>query len=170
MIDHNDNIWSEESGPGSNGPASVEKLKEYGKKAYTPLLSVVHKYRDHFTPYLDALSHGLHASVERLEGEGATEADRFVSRFFRQAADGITEARQRLETKNLSDLTAYVAELANRRPGLMFSTSYVAGLFVGRLSRHIILARSSTGLDEKAVEDGDIPLTGRPTSLDQSIH
>jgi hypothetical protein len=170
MIDRNENIWSEELNSGATGPASVEKLKEKGKKAYTPLLSVLHKYRDHFTPYLDALSHGLRAGAERLEGDVATEADRFVSRFFRETADGVIEARQRLSTKELSSFTDYVVDLANRKPGLMFGTSYFAGLFVGRLSRHVLLARSSKGFSEKSSESVEPPFTAGLTSLDQSIH
>jgi hypothetical protein len=170
MIDQNETIRNEETAPGTNGPVSLEKMKEYGKKAYLPLLSVVHKYQDEFTPYLDALSKGLRGGVERLEAADATDADRYVSRFFREAAEGIGDARRRLETRELSDLTAFVSDLAARKPSLTFSTSYIAGLFFGRLSRHIIHGRAARNSTAEAPPAFEKPLSTELPSRDQSIH
>ncbi len=141
------------------GPGPFEMIKEYGKKASMPLLSVVHKYRDHFSPYFDAISCGLHASVEALERDGANDADRFVARLFREAEENISEARQKLATNDLSDFGTYALDLANKKPGLMFSASYIVGLFAGRLSKHVYRAHGASAS----------PAAGTPAG-DESIH
>lgn len=127
---------------GAKSPISVTKLKEYGMKAYRPLVDVVFKYQDEFTPYLTALAKGLQGGKESLSREGSTEAEQYVSQFFQQAADGLTQACQKLESKDVNGITTFLSEQAEQRPSVMFGTSYIAGIFFGRLGRHI--ARKST--------------------------
>lgn len=143
MINNNESILNEESSKGAIGPVSVDKLKEYGKKSYAPLLNVVFKYQDEFTPYLEALAKGLRGGVDSLNQENSSEAEKYVSQLLGEAADGIGQASSKLKTKNINDLTGYLTELAERRPSLMFSTSYIAGVFFGRLSRHVINKQKS---------------------------
>ncbi|MCM2349016.1 MAG: hypothetical protein NDI69_03280 [Bacteriovoracaceae bacterium] len=154
MINTNENTKFAEA-EGANGPVSVSKLKEYGKKAYLPIVDVVYKYQDEFTPYLNALVKGLQGGVEKLNAENATEAEKYVSQFFREASDGLDQARQKLESKDVNAITNFLHEQTEKRPGIMFSTSYIAGLFFGRLGRHI--ARQK-------------PLTNEPPAMDESIH
>jgi hypothetical protein len=143
MINNNESYNNEESTKGAIGPVSVDKLKEYGKKSYAPLLNVVFKYQDEFTPYLEALAKGLQGGVESLNKESSSEAEKYVSQLFREAADGINMASTKLKGKNINDLTSYLTELAEKRPSIMFSTSYIAGVFFGRLARHVITKERS---------------------------
>lgn len=154
MINTNENTNFDEA-EGANGPVSVSKLKEYGKKAYLPIVNVVYKYQDEFTPYLNALVKGLQGGVEKLNAENASDAEKYVSQFFREASDGLDQARQKLESKDINAITSFLHEQAEKRPSIMFSTSYIAGLFFGRLGRHI--ARQK-------------PLTNEPPAMDESIH
>lgn len=182
MINYNENNINEESATGANGPVSVEKLKDYGKKAYGPLLNVVHKYQDEFTPYLNALSKGLQGGVDSLSKENATEPEKYVSQFFREAADGLNEASKKLESKDPGELTSYLSNLAEKKPSIMFSTSYIAGLFFGRLARHVINKQrvnkssafnesdTSFSSDNFDADASSSTLTNEPPELDQSIH
>lgn len=133
----NDESINLESESGAKSPVSVTKLKEYGLKAYRPLIDVVYKYQDEFTPYLAALAKGLEGGKESLSREGASDAEKYVAQFFQQAADGLNQACQKLEAKDINALTSFLSEQAEARPSVMFSTSYIAGIFFGRLGRHV---------------------------------
>jgi len=133
----NDESINLESESGAKSPITVTKLKEYGLKAYKPLIEVVYKYQDEFTPYLSALAKGLEGGKESLSREGSSEAERYVAQFFQQAADGLNQACQKLESKDINALTSFLSEQAEARPSVMFSTSYIAGIFFGRLGRHV---------------------------------
>lgn len=123
---------------GENRPISVTKLKEYGMKAYGPIIDVVYKYQDEFTPYLNALVKGLQGGVERLSAEGASDAERYVSRFFQEASQSIEGIGQKLASKDVNSIKEFLQEQGRVRPSVMFSSSYIAGLLFGRLGRHII--------------------------------
>lgn len=141
-MDMNEEQMNSDIETGAKSPISITKLKEYGTKAYQPLINVVYKYQDEFTPYLTALAKGLEGGKESLSREGASEAEQYVAQFFQQAADGLNQACQKLESKDINALTTFLTEQAEQRPSVMFSTSYIAGLFFGRLGRHI--ARKGT--------------------------
>lgn len=153
MINDSENSNSNQTS-GANGPVSVGKLKEYGKQAYSPLVEVVHKYQDEIVPYISALARGLRGGLDSLSKENASEADRYVSQFFKEAADGLTKACEKLESKDYNALSSFITEQAEGRPSLMFGTSYVAGLFLGRLGRH--LARQKTKTNEPPSFQGTV--------------
>ncbi len=132
-----DGIEMNDQNIGESSPASIQKLKEYGLKAYRPLVDVVFKYQDEFTPYLKAMAKGFEGGRESLSREGSSEAEKFVGQFFQQAADGLNLACEKLESKDVGALADYLSEQAEQRPSVMFSTSYIAGIFFGRLGRHI---------------------------------
>lgn len=141
---------------GANGPVSLTKLKEYGKKAYAPLVDVVSKYQDEIVPYISALAKGLQGGVDSLNREDSSAADKYVSQFFKDAADGLNKACEKLEAKDYNALSSFLTEQAENRPSVMFGTSYVAGLFLGRLGRH--LARQKTKTNEPPTfEDSSEP-------------
>lgn len=162
MIDLNENTNSEESA-GASSPVSVTKLKEYGMKAYVPLLNVVTKYQDEFTPYINALTKGFQGGVDCLQKEGSSEPERYVAQFFKEASDGLKMACEKLESKDVGALTSFLSEQADKRPSVMFSTSYIAGLFFGRLGRHV------TRINVKKKNIADEPMTNEPPSFDQPI-
>ena len=141
MININENNNSDTIQDGANGPISVTKLKDYGKQAYRPLIDVVYKYQDEFTPYLRALTKGLQEGANALSKESSNGAENYVSQFFREAAEGLQLACEKLEAKNVSELHTFLNEQADKRPGVMFGTSYIAGIFFGRLGRHVMKPR-----------------------------
>jgi hypothetical protein len=166
---------NENESTGANGPVSVDKLKEYGKQAYKPLVNVIAKYQDEFTPYLTALSKGLQGGWESLSQDKATDAEKYVANFFQEAADGIDQACRKLESKDVGALTSFLSEQADKRPSVMFSTSYMAGLFFGRIGRHIARQKISGKSGETTAEprkfDGSTDFnTSFDSNLDQSIH
>lgn len=161
--------FNESSGEGKN-PISVSRLKEYGQKAYGPLINVVFKYQDELTPYLNALAKGLQGGEEALNKENSSEAEKYVSQFFREASNGLNEACQKLESKDVKAFSDYLSDVADRKPSIMFSTSYIAGLFFGRLGRHLA---SNKGKDLSSQRNSNTDtsfMTNEPPALDQSIH
>lgn len=154
MININENDNSDQA-KGANGPVSVAKLKEYGKQAYAPIVNVLYKYQDEFTPYLGALVKGLQGGAESLNREGSSEAEKYVSQFFTEAADGLGQASEKLDSKDINSITSFLSEQAERRPSVMFSTSYVAGIILGRLGRHIARSKADTSISEETSSIND---------------
>lgn len=163
-----ENKETSESAGGGKNPLSVSRMKEYGKKAYAPLINVVYKYQDEFTPYLNALAKGLQGGVEALNKENSSEAEKYVSRFFQEASDGLNEACQKLESRDVKAFSNYLSEVADKRPSIMFSTSYLAGLFFGRLGRHIASNQGNSASSETNTDSAF--MTNEPPAFDQSIH
>lgn len=170
MIDSNSETNQSDTQTGANGPVSMNKLKEYGKKAYGPLVNVVTKYQDEFTPYLNALTKGLQGGVDCLETENASGPERYVARFFKEAADGLRLAGEKLQSKDVNALTNYLSDFAARKPSVMFGSSYVVGLFFGRLSRHIISTKKNTLTDSSENFQPDLDLINEPPLFDENIH
>jgi hypothetical protein len=142
MININESNNIDTKQDGANGPISVTKLKDYGKQAYRPLIDVVYKYQDEFTPYLRALTKGLQEGANALSKDASNGPENYVSQFFNEAAEGLKLACEKLEAKNVKELHSFLSEQADKRPGVMFGTSYIAGMFFGRLSRHVLKSRS----------------------------
>lgn len=148
MININEIKNTDHNQDGANGPMSVTKLKDYGKKAYRPLIEVVYKYQDEFTPYLRALTRGLREGANSLKQESSNNAEKYVSQFFDEAAEGLQLACEKLEAKDVNELTSFISEQADKRPGVMFGTSYITGIFFGRLSRHALKSKNTEVQDE----------------------
>jgi hypothetical protein len=161
MSDTNQNTSSLGLSTGANGPISVDKLKEYRKKAYAPLLDVVMKYQNEFTPYLQALNKGLQGGYKSLSQESSSEAEKYVAHFFQEAADACQVACDKIVAKDLDALTEFLGQQAEKRPGVMFGTSYIAGVLFGRLGRH--LASSQDNVPQEMINS-------EPPSFDESIH
>lgn len=130
-------------------PMAKTKLKQYGKKSLAPLVDLLHKYKDQINPYMSALDKGLQGACNAFSVQGqpsSVDAERVVEGWFRDANSWFNGARDKLSTDNPKDLLNYLEEQARDKPGLMFATSYVAGLVFGRLGRHIgrIKARSTS--------------------------
>lgn len=114
------------------------KIKDYGKKSLAPLLELAHKYRADITPFFAAITKGLEGGSSALLADNSSEVERQVGEWFRQASSFVEETRGKFEGNNASDLISFVERQASTHPGLMFSSSYFVGMFLGRLGRHII--------------------------------
>lgn len=144
MINDNPSTELENSGPESKDQShnlrdklSLNTLKEYGTKAYAPLVEVVHKYQDDIIPYMSAITKGLQGGAQALSDESASAPEKMVAGWFKEASHGLKEASSKIETGNLNDIMSFIEEQAKKQPSLMFSASYVAGLFFGRIGKHI---------------------------------
>lgn len=146
-------------------PTDRKRVKEYGKKISAPLLDVFLKYQDEFTPFLEALAEGLEAGAMRLRKEQLTEPQKYVSTLLEEASVGIREAGRRLQTRDVSELSRFLSTLAEKNPSLMFGISYGAGIFIGRLSRHLITERTA-----RATRVKKETAPGEPPTFNRSIH
>jgi hypothetical protein len=117
--------------------SSFGKLKSYGKKSLSPLVELVHKYQDEVSPYFEAILKGLQGGVNSLDEGSSNDAEKVVSGWFKEAFHGLNEAKSKLESSNAEEMIVYIEDKAQRHPGFMFSTSYLTGLFFGRVGRHI---------------------------------
>lgn len=129
----------------------LSKVKEYGKEALLPFVDLLVKYQEALLPYLRFLSQGLHAGGDNLSAERSpsqVHAIR-VAEYFLEASKGIDELIRILEKKDIDEMRRILTGLGNQRPGLAFSASYVAGLFVGRLFKHIVGEKKGTAAEVK---------------------
>ena len=115
----------------------VEKLKDYGKKGLGPFIDVLHKYQGEFSPYFTSLTKGLRGGADALNEDNSSDAQRQVSRWFREAADLFSQAQEKLQSKDRNEIMNFFEEQSRQKPGFMFSSSYIAGLFFGRFGRQV---------------------------------
>jgi hypothetical protein len=138
----------------------LSKLKDYGTEAYRPFVELLFKYQDAFVPYLRSLSRGIHSGGTALSVDQSTEVDRFVSRLFNDTANGLDELIRVLEGKDTKAITTFLKSISDKRPSLAFSTSYVAGLVIGRITKHVIaekkLAKGTFSEDQSTPLQGQI--------------
>jgi hypothetical protein len=89
----------------------------------------------------DALGGAIGGSVgEEISSSttsSSSEADIAVAGWFREAANWFNGAREKISSGNTKDLLNFVEAEGRRSPGLLFSSSYVAGLVLGRMGRHM---------------------------------
>lgn len=113
------------------------KLKEYGKEAYGPLVNIIYKYQDEITPFFASLEKALEGAISALSDEESTEADRMIGDWISDARQSLTEGKDRIQGKDKSEIISFVEDQARQKPALAFASSYVVGLFLGRIGRHI---------------------------------
>lgn len=125
-------------------PATLEKFKQVGQKGLSPLLSVFEKYRGDFQPFFNSLQTSLRAAVASLDKEDATSADKFLRQWLSETINWLDTMKTKFEGKDTKEFMAYFEEEAKNHPGAMFAISYVAGLVLGRLGRHLVMKKSAT--------------------------
>lgn len=112
-----------------------ENLLEFGKKGMTPFLDILHRYRDDVMPFVDSIKIGCEAATRELGSRGTDSAHKIVGQWFNEIGSFVDESRQKLQEEDSRGLFEFVKEKSQKRPALMFSTSYLLGLFAGRLSK-----------------------------------
>lgn len=151
MINNTNNFEESRTGQEANRPGfSADKLKDYGQKSLAPIIEVLHKYQGEIGPYFSAISQGLQGGADALrkplsdagagaeiEAEVSSDANRVIAEWFQDAADWLRVARQKIDEPDKEAILNYIQDEARRRPGFIFSASYMAGLLFGRLGRHI---------------------------------
>ena len=124
----------------------TDRIKDYGKKSLTPLLSLIQKYHTEIDPYFNAIVKGIEAGRQALHQENASSEEKYVGEWFNEASSWFNDVRQKLNSKNLDDVLQYLDLNARHHPGMTFSTSYLAGLFLGRIGRHLSKDKSSESI------------------------
>lgn len=117
--------------------ANIARLKEIGFKGLTPLLNVVKKHKEDVNPYFDSIDKALKAAVASLNQDQATATDRKVSGWLNDGAGWVRDLKSKFDSMQTQDLLNYVEEEASKKPGMMFAVSYITGIAIGRLSRHL---------------------------------
>lgn len=129
------------------------KYKEYGKKSLAPLVDLLHRYKGDIDPYVAALSKGLDGAINSFKeaaaetpglDKRAQDAERAVQGWFRDASEWFNGAKQRLQSENPKELLNYLEEQGRKRPAVLFASSYVVGMIVGRLGRHVVRIKQSS--------------------------
>lgn len=130
---------------------SNPKIKEYGQKSIAPIVDLLLQYQGELNPYLSAIEKGLAGAKSALSGGTATDPnakiEQTVSGWVQSASELVGGVRSHLSNSNGPELLEYLEAEATKRPGLLFATSYAAGLLLGRLGRHMarIRATGTTG-------------------------
>ena len=123
-----------------------ENLMEFGKKGMSPFLNVLHKYRDDVMPFFECVKVGCDAASRELSSRESQSSSRIVGSWFSELGSFAEEARLKLEEDDPRGLFEFVKEKSQKRPGMMFSTSYLLGLFAGRLSKKQLSADKTKNL------------------------
>lgn len=124
---------------GMAGGSSIpkNKLKEYGKHGLAPLTQLAQKYQGELGPYLSAISKAFNAGAESLKSEEASETEKSLSRFFSEASVWFENAKEKLGNNNNNEIFSFIEDEGQKHPGMLFSASYLAGIFLGRVGRHL---------------------------------
>ena len=112
-----------------------ENLLEFGKKGMTPFLDILHRYRDDVTPFLESIKIGCDVASRELGGRDDHSSHKIVGRWFGEISNFVDTSCQKLQEEDAQGLLDFVKVESQKRPALMFSTSYLLGLFAGRLSK-----------------------------------
>lgn len=138
---------SEGNMPLNDNPTTPHQVKDYGKKSLGPLIDLVHRYQDDINPYLNALSKGLEAAAGTLNQSESSEAERMIGNWFSEADNWFKGVQEKIKSTNKKDFMNFLEEEARLRPGIMFSSSYVAGLILGRMGKHMNRLRATKTSD-----------------------
>lgn len=127
---------------------SRENLIELGRKGITPFTKILHKYKDEVTPFIGALRSGCDAACRELTSQETEQnsANKIVCRWFQETSSMLEEAGNKLGEEDPKVFLNYIKEQSNKRPLLMFSSSYLLGLVAGRLSKRQYVEKKSTSL------------------------
>jgi hypothetical protein len=120
-----------------NGQSTTDKLKDYGKESLSPFLTLLHKYQGQLNPYMKSLVIALKGGAEALQGDAPNEADKFLCQWFSDAANWVGQAEEKLKSGNTEEFVHFIEEQGRKHSGLMFSASYLTGIFLGRIGRHV---------------------------------
>lgn len=119
-----------------SSPISKTKLKQYGQKSLTPIVDLLHKYKDRFDPYMVAIEKGLQGASTTLLSS-SSEQERKVEGWFNEAGLWFKNVRDKLNKEDTKELLNYLEEQSRTRPLLMFAVSFESGMILGRLGRYV---------------------------------
>ncbi len=113
------------------------QVRELGKKSLEPFIGVLSKHKGDFSPYLEAVTKALRAAADSLKGDQPAEAETFISGYFAEGADWISQWKDKLTGNSTEDLMHLLEEEGRKSPAILFGVSYFGGLILGRFGRHL---------------------------------
>lgn len=125
-----------------NTPPVRSKLKDYGKKSLGPISQLLDRYQGELMPYVEAMVKGLETASESLRLNEPTVAQSTVSSWFGETATWLNETKTKLTSGDSRTFITYLEERTQKQPGLAFTSSYIVGIALGRLGRHVIKNRN----------------------------
>lgn len=125
-----------------------ESLTEIGKRGLTPFVQILHRYKDEVTPYIEAIKTGCDAAARELSSEQleSSRAKNNVSSWFQGASRFLEESNHKLNQNEATMFMDFIKDESRRRPVMMFSASYLLGVFAGRLGKKQINENKTSSL------------------------
>lgn len=135
MTNFKEEANADESATGAKNPMTRERLKEYGKEAFTPMVNLLFKYQDQLAPYLNSIVKGLDAAARELRQETSSTEDNYIGNYFNDASRSLEGVVTKLNEKDVEKMNEFIKEQSDKHPGVMFGSSYVIGLVCSRIVR-----------------------------------
>jgi hypothetical protein len=113
------------------------KAKEYGQEALKPIMNVLKKNHSLIEPYFGSVEKALRGAVEALNGENSSDSDQRLAGWIKSSQQMIEQSQQSLQNQDYSSIAEKLQQIAQRNPAVAFVGSYIAGLGLGRIGRHV---------------------------------
>jgi hypothetical protein len=114
------------------GRRTVDEAKQYTKDmaghAKEQGQSMLEQQKDSAVGKVDSAAHAFRNTAEQLQGEGQSQASRYVSMF----AEQLESLSGQLRQKNMDTLIRDAEDLGRRSPGVFLAGSVVAGFVLAR--------------------------------------
>ena len=117
--------------------SATDRIKDYGKKATQPLIDLLQKYQGDITPLIGSINTGIQGAISALETESASESDRQVSVYFRDASTWFSDVQDKFKFQSTDEFMSFLEEEGRKHPAMIFAVSYIVGLVLGRAGRHV---------------------------------
>ncbi len=134
-----------------SGRSTKGKIKEYGQEALKPFAQVLKNNHSIITPYIESVQKALRGSLNALEQENASSSDRRLAEWMRSLQGIVEQSRSEVKNQDYSGLLDKIGQFAQKNTALAFVGSYVAGLGLGRIGRHV--AHKSSPSDSSQMTD-----------------
>jgi hypothetical protein len=106
-------------------------------KSLGPLLEVLTRHKNDLSPYIDSFTKALKAGAQSLELEESSDADRFISQYFREGAEWIAKWKVKLSSSSPEQIRQFLEDEGRKKPAILFGASYFAGVILVRFGRHL---------------------------------
>lgn len=141
------------SNTGDAARRTVDEAKEYTKdmagRAKEQGRSMFEEQKDSAAKQVDSAAHAFRNTAEQLQGEGQSQASRYVGMF----AEQLESFGGQLRHKNMDSLIRDAEDLARRSPGIFIAGSVAAGFVLARFLKSS--AEHRHGQNEMSRSDRD---------------
>ncbi|MGE3611826.1 MAG: hypothetical protein AB7I27_19715 [Bacteriovoracaceae bacterium] len=131
---------------------SPQRFKDLGRKGMAPLVDLLLRYKTDINPYVNAFDKALDGAINAFKeatekspnvDQKVDDAERAVQKWIQDVSHWFNGVKDRIKSENPRELLNYLEEQGKARPFVLFSSSYVIGLILGRLGRHVVNLKAS---------------------------